>query len=54
MQLLLTFQPPLGQHLSEHEGLRPISSHIVAEFIKILDDYVDSHYAAKQQLVGIN
>ncbi len=24
--------------------------HIVAEFIKILDDYVDSHYAAKQQL----
>jgi len=28
--------------------------HIVAEFIKILDDYVDSHYAAKQQLVGIN
>ena len=24
--------------------------HIVAEFIKILDDYVDSHYAAKPQL----
>src|SRR5271157_5731086 len=24
--------------------------HIVAEFIKILDDYVDSHYAVKQQL----
>ena len=24
--------------------------HIVAEFIKILDDYVDSHYAAKPQM----
>jgi (E)-4-hydroxy-3-methylbut-2-enyl-diphosphate synthase len=29
--------------------------HIVAEFIKILDNYVDSHYAAKEQkLVGIS
>jgi (E)-4-hydroxy-3-methylbut-2-enyl-diphosphate synthase len=28
--------------------------HIVAEFIKILEDYVDSHYAAKQQLVTSN
>jgi hypothetical protein len=28
--------------------------HIVAEFIKILDDYVDSHYAAKQQLAISN
>src|SRR5664279_516351 len=27
--------------------------HIVAEFIKILEDYVDSHYAAKGQLVSI-
>ena len=25
--------------------------HIVAEFIKIVDNYVDSHYAAKEQLV---
>ena len=29
--------------------------HIVEEFIKILDEYVDSHYAAKEQkLVGIS
>jgi len=28
--------------------------HIVAEFIKILDDYVDSHYAAKPQLAIIH
>src|SRR3974390_174285 len=28
--------------------------HIVAEFIKILNDYVDSHYAAKEQLVSIH
>ena len=28
--------------------------HIVAEFIKILDDYVDSHYAAKPQLAVSN
>ena len=27
--------------------------HIVAEFIKILEDYVESHYAAKEQLVSI-
>jgi (E)-4-hydroxy-3-methylbut-2-enyl-diphosphate synthase len=27
--------------------------HIVAEFIKILEDYVDSHYAAKEHLVSI-
>jgi lysine/ornithine N-monooxygenase len=27
--------------------------HIVPEFIKILDDYVESHYAAKEQLVSI-
>ncbi len=25
---------------------------IVAEFIKILDDYVDSHYAAKEELAA--
>src|SRR6516162_4443334 len=28
--------------------------HIVAEFITILNDYVASHYAAKEQLVGIS
>jgi (E)-4-hydroxy-3-methylbut-2-enyl-diphosphate synthase len=28
--------------------------HIVAEFIQILNDYVDSHYAAKEQLVSIH
>src|SRR5271165_234019 len=27
--------------------------HIVAEFIKILDNYVDSHYAGREQLVSI-
>ena len=27
--------------------------HIVAEFIKILEDYVESHYTAKEQLVSI-
>ena len=26
--------------------------HIVAEFIKILDDYVDSHYAAREEVVS--
>jgi (E)-4-hydroxy-3-methylbut-2-enyl-diphosphate synthase len=29
-------------------------NHIVAEFTKILNDYVDSHYAAKEQLVSIH
>src|SRR6516225_6438691 len=28
--------------------------HMVAEFTKILNDYVDSHYAAKEQLVSIH
>ena len=28
--------------------------HIVGEFIQILNDYVDSHYAAKEQLVSIH
>ncbi len=29
--------------------------HIVAEFIKIVDNYVESHYTAKEQkLVGIS
>ena len=27
--------------------------HIVAEFIKILDDYVDSHYAAREEAVAL-
>jgi len=28
--------------------------HIVAEFIKILDGYVDSHYASREQVVAIS
>ena len=28
--------------------------HIVPEFIKILDEYVDTHYTAKEQLIGIS
>jgi (E)-4-hydroxy-3-methylbut-2-enyl-diphosphate synthase len=28
--------------------------HIVPDFIKILDEYVMSHYTAKEQLVGIS